>query len=71
MTVHVTYYHRQKDPAKASRKPKRGLFPALMLLGIANSLTPTVRRRMAKASALLDYSKKPKRCSLRQASRSA
>ena len=53
VTLHVTYYHRQKDEARASRKPQRGLFPALMLLGISNGLTPTVRRRMAKASALL------------------
>ena len=51
MTLHVTYYHRQKDPAKASQKPRRGLFPALMLLGISSGLTPLVRQRMAKASA--------------------
>ena len=53
VTLNITYYHRQKDPAKASRKPERGLYPALMLLGISNGLTPHVRRRMAKASALL------------------
>ena len=53
VTLNSTYYHRQKDPAKASRKPGRGLYPALMLLGISNGLTPHVRRRMAKASALL------------------
>lgn len=51
--LNVTYFHRQKDPAKASRKPQRGLFPALMLLGISSGLTPRVRQRMAKASALL------------------
>jgi hypothetical protein len=51
--LHVTYFHRQKDPAKASQKPQRGLFPALMLLGISSGLTPQVRQRMAKASALL------------------
>ena len=53
MTSNVTYYHRQKDPAKASQKPERGLYPALMLLSVSNGLTPHVRRRMAKASALL------------------
>ena len=53
VTLKVTYFHRQKDPAKAPRKPQRGLFPALMLLGISNGLTPHVRHRMAKASALL------------------
>jgi hypothetical protein len=53
VTLNVTYFHRQKDPAKASRKPQRGLFPALMLLGISSGLTPLVRQRMAKASALL------------------
>jgi hypothetical protein len=51
--LNITYYHRQKDPAKASQKPERGLYPALMLLSISNGLTPHVRRRMAKASALL------------------
>lgn len=51
--LNVTYFHRQKDPAKASQKPQRGLFPALMLLGISSGLTPLVRQRMAKASALL------------------
>jgi hypothetical protein len=49
----ITYFHRQKDPDKVARKPGRGLYPALMLLGISNGLTPHVRRRMAKASALL------------------
>jgi hypothetical protein len=53
VTLNVTYFHRQKDPAKALRKPQRGLFPALMLLGISSGLTPRVRQRMAKASALL------------------
>jgi hypothetical protein len=53
LTLNVTYFHRQKDPAKASQKPQRGLFAALMLLGIASGLTPRVRQRMAKASALL------------------
>ena len=53
VTLNVTYFHRQKDAAGASRKPQRGLFPALMLLGISSGLTPQVRRRMAKTSALL------------------
>ena len=53
VTLHVTYYHRLKDQGRASRKPQRGLFPALMLLGVSNRLTPMVRQRMAKASALL------------------
>ena len=53
VTLNITYYHRQKDPAKASQKPERGVYPALMLLSISNALTPHVRRRMAKASALL------------------
>ena len=53
VTLNITYYHRQKDPAKASQKPERGLYPALILLSISNGLTPHVRCRMAKASALL------------------
>lgn len=53
VTLNITYYHRQKDPAKASQKPERGVYPALMLLSISNALTPHVRRRMARASALL------------------
>lgn len=53
VTLNITYYHRQKDPAKASQKPKRGLYPALMLLSISSGLTPHVRCRMAKAAALL------------------
>jgi hypothetical protein len=53
VTLKITCFHRQKDPAKASQKPERGLYPALILLGISNVLTPHVRRRMAKASALL------------------
>ena len=51
--LNVTYCHRQKDPAKASQKSQRGLFPGLMLLGISSGLTPRVRQRLAKASALL------------------
>jgi len=53
VAVHVTYFHRQKDPGRVASNPDRGLYPALMLLGISKGLTPHVRRRMAKASALL------------------
>ena len=53
VTLSITYYHRQKNPAKASQKTERGLSPACILLGISNGLTPHVRCRMAKASALL------------------
>ena len=53
VTLGITYYHRQKDPAKASQKTERGLSPACILLGISNGLTPHVRCRMARASALL------------------
>jgi hypothetical protein len=52
VTLSITYYHRQKDPAKASQKTERGLSPACILLGISNGLTPHVRCRMARASAL-------------------
>ncbi len=53
VTLNVRYYHRQKDPSKVLDKPQRGMFPALMLLGISDSLTPGMRHRIAKASALL------------------
>lgn len=53
VTLSITYYHRQKNPAKASQKTERGLSPACILLGISNGLTPHVRCRMARASALL------------------
>ncbi|MEI7699525.1 MAG: hypothetical protein WCK86_07010 [Planctomycetia bacterium] len=53
VTLKITCFHRQKDPAKASQKPERGLYPALILSGLSNGLTPHVRCRMAKASALL------------------
>lgn len=51
--VHVAYFHRQRNPETVASKPDRGLYPGLMLLGISKGLTPHVRRRMAKASALL------------------
>ena len=53
VTLNVRYFHRQKDPSKVLKKPQRGMFPALMLLGISDSLTPGMRHRIAKASALL------------------
>ena len=49
VTLSVTYYHRKKTGGNASR----GLFPALMLLGITGHFTPHMKDRMAKASALL------------------
>ena len=53
VTLNILYFHRQKDPAKAAAKPGRGLYPALMLLGIVKGRTPHVRQRMVKAAALL------------------
>jgi hypothetical protein len=53
VTVSIPYFHRQKDPAKIAAKPGRGLFPALMLLGIVKGRTPHVRQRMVKSAALL------------------
>ena len=53
VTVSIPYFHRQKDAAKAAAKPGRGLYPALMLMGIVKGRTPHVRQRMVKAAALL------------------
>jgi hypothetical protein len=53
VTLYITYYHRSWDAAKIRNKPRRGLFPALMILGISEKFTPGVRTRMAKAAALL------------------
>ena len=53
VTLHIPYFHRQKDQAKAVAKPSRGLYPALILLGIVKGRTPHVRQRMVKAAALL------------------
>jgi len=53
VTVSIPYFHRQKDPAKVAAKPGRGLYPALILLGIVKGRTPHVRQRMVKAAALL------------------
>lgn len=52
VTLRVTYYHRLKTP-KAVQQGRRGLYPALLLLGIAGRYTPRMRNLMAKASALL------------------
>jgi len=53
VTLSVTYYHRCQCPQKAVKNGRRGLFPMLMLLGIAGHFTPQMRKRMAKAAALL------------------
>jgi len=53
VTLSVTYYHRCQCPQKAVKNGRRGLFPLLMLLGIAGHFTPQMRKRMAKAAALL------------------
>ena len=53
VTLNILYFHRQKDHARAAAKPGRGLYPALMLLGIVQGRTPHVRQRMVKAAALL------------------
>lgn len=49
VTLMVTYYHR----CQSGGNSRRGLFPMLMLLGIAGHYTPQIRTRMAKAAALL------------------
>jgi len=53
VTLSVTYYHRCQCPQKAVKNGRRGLFPMLMLLGIAGHFTLRMRKRMAKAAALL------------------
>ena len=52
VTLSVTYYHRCKT-RKAGQDGRRGLFPMLLLLGIAGHYTPQMRKQMAKAAALL------------------
>jgi hypothetical protein len=52
VTLLITYYHRFKTP-KADQQGRRGLYPMLMLLGIAGRYTPRMRHQMAKAAALL------------------
>jgi len=54
VTLHIKYYHRFQCPEKAkNKKANRGLFPMLILLGIANGFTAGVRQRMMKCAALL------------------
>jgi len=54
VTLHITYYHRFQVPEKAkNKKANRGMFPMLILLGIANGFTAGVRQRMMKCAALL------------------
>ena len=52
VTLDVRYDHRLKSPSRSDHG-RRGLFPVLLLLGIAERYTPGVRTRMAKAAALL------------------
>jgi hypothetical protein len=49
VTLWVTYYHR----CQSGGGSRRGLFPMLLLLGITGRYTPQMRKRMAKAAALL------------------
>lgn len=54
VTLHITYYHRFLNPEKAkNKKANRGMYPLLILLGIANGFTAGVRQRMMKCAALL------------------
>ena len=54
VTLHVTYYHRFQCPENAkNKKANRGMFPMLILLGIANGFTAGVRQRVMKCAALL------------------
>ena len=54
VTLHITYYHRFQYPAKSKNKrATRGMYPMLVLLGIANGFTAGVRQRMMKCAALL------------------
>jgi len=54
VTIHITYYHRFQVPEKAkNKKANRGMYPMLILLGIANGFTAGVRQRMMKCAALL------------------
>ena len=53
MTLEVTYHHRSTDPETVHRKGRRGVYPALILLGISNGFTPRVGTIMAKGVALL------------------
>ncbi len=45
VTLKITYYHRFQRPEKSTnKKANRGMFPMLILLGIANGFTAGVRR---------------------------
>jgi hypothetical protein len=50
--LEVRYFHRKKQP-RVCDAGRRGLFPALLLLGVQERFTPGVRMRMAQAAALL------------------
>jgi hypothetical protein len=53
VTIHITYYHRFLYPEKAkNKKANRGMYPMLILLGIAKGFTAGVRQRMMKCAAL-------------------
>lgn len=52
VALEVRYVHRKKNPSTFD-KGRRGLFPALLLLGIQERFPPGVRMRMANAAALL------------------
>ena len=52
VALEVRYVHRKKTPAVLDKR-RRGLFPALLLLGIQERFPPGVRMRMANAAALL------------------
>jgi hypothetical protein len=52
VTLQIRYYHRKKSPS-VSDHGRRGLSPALLLLGIAGHFAPGTRTVMAKAAALL------------------
>jgi hypothetical protein len=54
VTLQITYYHRVADPGTAkNKKAVRGMYPMLILLGIADGFTAGVRQRMMRCAALL------------------
>lgn len=54
VTLNITYYHRFQRPEKPkNKKSSRGMYPMLILLGIAEGFTAGVRQRMMKCAALL------------------
>lgn len=52
VTLEVRYYHRKKQ-LNFGDASRRGLFPALLLLGLEGGFPPGMRMRMAQAVALL------------------